>query len=193
MVRYLAVKPQPWPQDRLRRPAATVSGMPPTSRANRAVQREAAAYTTPLFFDVGPQAPGVQIKLTIPTDQDGDFWCEQIFATAWSTGGVEITQVLPATLGVADLRTSQSLTFGNTDPPLEFFRNSPLLGDPLAVVGNTPFPTGIRMTGQLPEPFCFTRQGGIVLTYTSFGAAASPLTHLYVVLVGWKEYAYGDT
>jgi|SRR5579862_1848145 len=190
MVQYLPLKPMNWPQDTFQIPAAMADMMPPTGRVNRDITQQESTILTQAFLGYNPLANTVT-QVIKPTDQDGDFWCDQIFVM-----GYNVSDGLPNlganTLGIADVRTGRSLTFGAADPPLEFWRNSFIFGDPFPPVtglGGLPWPTLYRDTGTLPQPFCFTRQGGIQITLTNIGQ--EPAIDLYIVFAGWKEYSYG--
>ena len=124
MAQFLAVPPADWPQDQLRPPGVAARHMPPTSRANRDfVRREAAVFTLPItaFNSLGTEKPGGQVQATIPTDQDGDFWCESIWISAYRINATTFYGGPVGTLAFTDIRTGQTLTFGKGGTPLDFF------------------------------------------------------------------------
>lgn len=194
MVQYLKFTPPEWPQDQLQVPTASVSQMPPTGRANKQLIRQEATVLTmdfPQTVQFPLQTDGVIRQFVLPTDQDGDFWCDQIFIQLMAGPASQFVVFPSGTLGFADLRTGRSLTFGNTDPPLAFWYNS-FVSDPNLVIasGSQPLPFGFRNTGTLPQPFCFTRQGGVIVSL-----AVQPFAQAFpifqIVMSGWKEYSYG--
>lgn len=180
-----------WPQDKLQVPAGGL-GSPPIDANNfGAVRREAwtlsELFTVPLVVNLR-DAVFTQI---LPTDQDGDFWCQQVYLQNPKTDG---SFLIDATLQITDLRTGRQLTFGPTGVPTHFLNNNGIFTNSKAGAGaSAVYPNGFRSTGLLQQPFCFTRQGGIKLDWTLTAPTGGASDHATVIAFsGWKEYSHAS-
>lgn len=194
-----------WPQDINNVPSGG-SGMPPINEDNaNYIEREAFTYSTTFTFP--PNTPwGTMQTQILATDQDGDFWCEQIFVAGRGTrpGNAEFLFLAPTFISLQDVRSGRYLTYNGAQQsasaanfpqsvPTELFRN---LID-ATTSGYDPrnyLPVnGFRPTGTLIQPFCFTRQGGIGITLQfNMNGTAYP-TYTWVIDIafsGWKEYTH---
>lgn len=181
-----------WPQDTLDIPSGQ-GVMPPINSGNRDVsRRESFTYTGEIVIPVSTPANSV-FNLNIPTDQDGDFWCNQIYCQGHEVvAGVASLTIPVGRVHIGDIRTGQYLTYPAPGVSLGFFVGGNTDDDdPAFPVNSATFPSGFRATGTLIQPFCFTRQGGITITYTQLSAtAANELNTIYFSFGGWKEYVY---
>lgn len=192
--------PYKWPQDTLQIPGLDGGGgrfMPPVEIGNVQVARqEAFTMSTSFTWPINTPA-NTQYTQIIPTDQDGDFWCDQIYMVAWlnNPGGVyQSVRPAPSTIAISDLRTGKQLTYPGA-VPTNFFTTLLLFSDDAGFdPGGSPLPDGFRSTSTLPQPFCFTRQGGISLQLNMIAAngAGQPQT-IDIAFGGWKEYTYAST
>lgn len=198
-----------WAQDDLTVP--DLGPMPPIDHANRTVTaREYATYST--RFQLPANYSGFNITVqTIFTDQSADFWCDHITAVSYaSIAAAQGVVELPALMvRIRDLRTGDDIGFQQTYPspnplptttvtlppnllPLALFGCMPNSGieAQLAYNGSAPLPDGWRSVGTLPQPFLFTRQGGIEVTWVNMFSANLQNTSQDVTLLfsGWKEY-----
>lgn len=182
------LKPYDWPQDLLQIPSG-IGLMPPISRSNADVARTEYATFSADFTIPNNAAAGAVFSTIIATDQDGDFWCDQIAVVAWCYIGVATgSLILPAAdLSVIDARTQRSLFYPST-VPIDIFRKFNTFTTGYA--GNWPGPASTRQTGTLIQPFCFTRQGGISVSLTLPNATTVPTGsyNLTLMFSGWKEY-----
>jgi hypothetical protein len=205
------LKPNTWPQDSLEIPAG-MGGMPPMERGNATRSRaEYAVYST-LFLLPLSLAQFTTQTVTLLTDQDGDFWCDQIAVQSFQyVNALQGGLITPsAYMGVKDIRTGRDLFYSNgvnvnVNPtpfstpqipantmPIAMFRKSPDLGSlgPMNYDGTNPLPQEFRDTGTLIQPFCFTRQGGIQVSLTNpYPIPANIRYEISVMFSGWKEYA----
>lgn len=198
------VKPPAWPQDVSRVPGGG-AGMPPIN-ANNAQYAEREAFTVSGTISIPVSTPqGTAFGLIIPTDQDGDFWCENISASGWLTvAGVVSANIIPSFLSIQDIRTGHYLTYVGPSQsgvanvvnapnavPLQLFQSIIRFQDVGFVPGDMPQPNGFRSTATLIQPYCFTRQGGIGLVLTTnFGSVATVSCVIDIAFSGWKEYAF---
>lgn len=185
--------PNTWPQDTLQIPNANGRFMPPLDRANFDVARQEAFAFATTFTIPGLSAAGARFTNVIPTDQDGDFWCDQIFAIGWNSANSSSEPPVPATVFIDDLRTGRALTYPD-GAPSSFFGNRANFSPGIALTGGRPLPNGPRSTATLAQPFCFTRQGGIrVSLQLVFATLNVPVTRTVdFVFAGWKEYTYAS-
>lgn len=187
--RWGPIPHQTWPQDDNRVPSTPGMPMPTVSPAN-ALRDRRESFTVSGTFTMTPAiVVGQVIPLIIPTDPDGDFWCDQIAMTGWSTLFAPNTRVNIGTLSIFDLRTSRSLTYPDAIP-VNFLTTLQLYSDDVGFdPASSPFPDGFRSTTVLPQPFCFTRAGGIQLYYTALTSPAGGGTLTAdISFSGWKEY-----
>lgn len=195
------IKPAAWPQDTLRIPQGNTRFMPPVYKGNAQTSRQE-SFTMFGTFALGiATTAGQQFRLSLPTDQDGDFWCDQIYMVAWWPVSSALGfNPFPGVLTIADFRTGRELTYppasvgaAGGGVPGEFFKTFVLFPDDVGFdPASSPFPDGFRSTATLPTPFCFTRQGGIQMTYTTPNAltfGANPAS-IDIAFGGWKEYTY---
>jgi len=183
--------PQTWPQDTLQIPNAAGRFMPPVEKGNVDIARQE-AFTMSGSFVYDRRVDGAELRLMIPTDQDGDFWVDQIYMVTWWTN--EYKSIFPSrgTLKIKDVRTGRSLNYPD-GIPLNFLNTLVLFPDDAGFdPANSPPPDGFRSTSTLPQPFCFTRQGGIDLTITWIGNSAPTgvVVTTDIAFGGWKEYTY---
>lgn len=192
--RWGPLTPQLWPQDSNAIPSTPGMPMPPVSAANaQRSKRESFAMVGGWTIAFGNVA-GAQFGLTLPTDQDGDFWCDQISMAAWFTSIATMVRPPPSLLSIADMRTALPLTYP-TNVPTNFFTTLLRFSDdPGFDPSGSPFPDGFRSTTTLPQPFCFTRAGGIVMNLTMLPALIGPdTTQIDIAFGGWKEYENAST
>lgn len=191
--RWGPLKPNKWPQDSLQIPGG--GAMPPVDLANaKFAQRESFTYSTTITLP-DPTTAGQQFTQSLPTDQDGDFWCDQIYLTSWlNNPGFPNDVPPPSLLQITDIRTGRQLCYPE-GVSTEFFSTVTVFQDkPVIDYSTSPLPDGFRSTSTLPQPFCFTRQGGILVTFTSIYALTGFLTSYTVDIAfgGWKEYAHAS-
>jgi hypothetical protein len=187
MPRYEPLKPIVWPQDQL---AAPRGGglMPVVEHANGAIIGQESFTLGTEFIITTALAAGTQTVAIIPTDQDGDFWCDQIYALGYLIE--DNTQLLVGTLQIEDIRSGRQLCY--PEPvPLQMFAGAAPSEDTGFLAAASPFPSGFRPVGNLSQPYCFTRAGGIRLTLTNTYALPGAQTiRVNIALGGWKEYTY---
>lgn len=202
-----------WPQDALNVPDGH-SGMPPVNRGNALIGSEYVCLSSRQVFNAGTAAFTLRNDI-LNVGQDGDFWCDSIGVVSWLTDTTTIPlpdqqrqAFLASMLSVRDVRTGRDLFFNrglssggfaNRIPqnsvPINLFRKLPQSGTEAGqdYAGNTPPPNGFRVTGNLPQPFCFTRQGGIALALTTLIAVPAGWTFdVAIGFSGWKEYAHAS-
>lgn len=192
--RYGPLTPQAWPQNINRVPSTPGMPMPPVSEANAFRSRREAftmsgSWTVPFGNAVGQVFP-----LYLPTDPDGDFWCDQIYVCSWFSSLAVMQRCPPALIQIGDARTGNSLTYPSAIP-INFLTTLLLFSEDAGFdPASSPFPDGFRSTSTLPQPFCFTRAGGITLALTMLPATVGPdnLT-VDIAFGGWKEYESAST
>lgn len=190
------IRPTSWPQDELQVPRAGRGQMPHIERANyERVGREFAQYSTTFNF-AGAITAGQEFNLFIQTEMDGDFWCDQIFATGWNTSIAPASQNKPLvgpTIDISDARTGKYLTYPRRSVPLLFFGSLVLFSDDAGYDNSSnPLPDGFRSTATIPQPFCFTRQGGINITLGYPDAVNAGNRLIDIAFSGWKEYRHAS-
>lgn len=185
--------PPEWPQDTLAIPAGH-GNMPATNPGNREVsRRESFTYSGQIAIPVSTPA-NTPFRLTIPTDQDADFWCNQIYFQGQRVdAGVASNSMPVGRIHIGDARTGEYLTWPAPGVSLSFFVG----GSPAEELGFDvnlrTFPSGFRSTGTLIQPFCFTRTGAILIEYLQRTATSAVQSHdLSIVFGGWKEYVYAS-
>lgn len=187
--RWGPLTPQRWPQDENRVPNTLGAKGPPISTTNRLRSRRE-SFAMPGAFSVPfGNAAGQVFPLYLPTDQDGDFWCDQIQMNAWFTSIAINARPPPCLIQITDARTGRSMTYPQNIPVNFLYTGGFFSEDAGFDPGSYPFPDGFRSTGTLPQPFCFTRAGGIQLYLTMLPPTVGPdnLT-IDIVFSGWKEY-----
>lgn len=194
--RWAPLNRQNWPQMVNRVPRAGGMWMPPIDPHNAARDRQECFTLSGTFNIPAGFAAGLTMPLYLATDQDGDFWCDQIYLIAWVVGASKPDRTPPATLSIADARTGRSLTWPASVNTNFLTTQTLLANDPgFNYAGNSnPFPDGFRSTSTLAQPYCFTRAGGISLVLTMLGADNAPpnAVTVDVSFSGWKEYAYAS-
>lgn len=182
MSQYLRLPAIDWPQDKARVPAG-VGGMPPIEYNNRArIEAEFCSFVG-LIVIPSTAVQGNVFSTIIPTDQDGDFWCDEISMQVQS-GLADAQSDLDAPgsyTSITDIRTGQLLTYPYI--PTNIFKR---LTFNLAYV--SPSPGFFRDTSTLIQPYCFTRQGGIAISVV-LKQPRGVIDQIYFCLSGWKEYA----
>lgn len=197
--RWGPLTPQRWPQDDNMIPSAGGLWMPPIETANAERAKQESFTMSGTFAIPGNFAIGQQFNLYLPTDQDGDFWCDQIYMVGWGLiMGPLITQAalpIPGTLDIVDARTGLALTWPQASLPTYFLSTLVLFSDDVGFdAGGSPYPDGFRSTSVLPQPFCFTRAAGIQLTLTAARAAAGAAPSIIdIAFGGWKEYEFASS
>lgn len=181
-----------WPQDSLQIPNAGGRFMPPIDRGNADIARQE-SFTMSGTITYNGAAAGSQLRLVIPTDQDGDFWCDQMYCAEWVAGTSQSLDPRGSTISVGDIRTGRRLTWPAAMPTRYLTSLQIFNGDTGIVIGDSPLPAGFRSTSTIPQPFCFTRQGGIeILLNFTFNVPAG--VRLFDIgFGGWKEYTYAAT
>ena len=197
--RWGPLTPQNWPQMDNRVPSAMSSQMPHVERNNAERVRHESFTLSGTFQLPANVAVGQQFPLLIATDQDGDFWCDQIYAVGWgsqlSPGALSTAAPpLPGTIDISDTRTGRTLTYPAASLPTNFLASlTQFSGDPGFDPGAQPYPAGFRSTSTLAQPFCFTRAGGVQMLLTSLVSwAASPGNLVDIAYGGWKEYQFAS-
>lgn len=192
--RFGPLTPQRWPQDENRVPSTPGLPMPHVSSANRTRSRRESFTMSGVFNVPFGNAAGQVFSLYLPTDPDGDFWCDQIYMAAWFTSLSVMQRLPPSLISIGDARTRRSLTWPQTIPT-NFLTTLLLFSEDAGFdPASSPFPDGFRSTSTLPQPFCFTRAGGIELALTMLPATVGPdnLT-VDIAFGGWKEYESAST
>lgn len=189
--RWGPLTPQRWPQDENRVPSTPGLRMPPVSQANAQRSIRESFTMAGTFLIPGTVAVGNVFPLYLPTDPDGDFWCDQIMMMAFVTAGAFPQNTRPpvSTIYIGDARTGNALTYPS-EIPTNFLTEIHLFSDdPGHVAASSPNPDGFRATATLPQPFCFTRAGGIRLNLTALARTGQSLDYTVDIgFSGWKEY-----
>jgi hypothetical protein len=192
------MSPQPfrrvtkWPQDQLQVPVSGERFMPPIARVNADLASGGEAFTMSGTFTTNGVTAGQVLNLTIPTDQDGDFWCDQIAMIEWLAGTSQSQDVRPSTLQITDMRTGRQLGYPSGIPTKFFTTLQLFAGDGGITIGDSPYPAGWRSTAPIPEPFCFTRQGGIILQLQFLFAVPAGVRTVDISFSGWKEFRFAS-
>jgi hypothetical protein len=187
--RWAPLTPQRWPQDENHVPTTAGLPMPPISAANAERARRESFTMSGSFAIPGASVTGQVFTLYLPTDQDGDFWCDQIAVTSWNSLFAFNTRAPPSTVFIGDARTGRALTYPR-EISINFLTTLQLYSEEAGFdPASSPFPDGFRSTTTLPQPFCFTRAGGIQLRLTllapPFNAGNATVDFAFG---GWKEY-----
>lgn len=194
MTRWGPLQPQNWPQDVNRVPNTAGAQMPAISQSNaERDRRESFTYTG--TWTIPPGSTAMQnFPLYIATDPDGDFWCDQIAMVGWFSSLAVMQRPPPSLISIADARTGRALTYPRSIPT-NFLTTLLLFSEDAGFQpGGSPYPDGFRSTGTLPQPFCFTRAGGISLVLTVIPALLPPdTTTIDIAFGGWKEYERAST
>jgi hypothetical protein len=193
--RWGPLKPQTWPQDENHVPSAPGMPMPPVSVANAQRSRRESFTMSGTFNFVSGVPAGLVLPLYLATDPDGDFWADQIYMNSWvsAASSIAITPP-PSIISIADARTGRALTYPSTIPTHFISTINILAADPGFDVSALPFPSGQRSTSILPQPFCFTRAGGISMVMTVLPNMPAGQTWIVdIAFGGWKEYESAST
>ena len=162
------IKSWDWPQDKVQIPAGH-GLMPDVELQNQfLVRQEGFVYST--VFEGLTYGAGAK-SITIPTEPDGDFWCDSLMLVHYNAGGEVVDTGLK--MQIEDVRTARQMfvPFGRTS----LFTK----------------PSGRSLTGQLMQPHPFTRNGGIKIVIENDVYSADTLD-VYISFVGWKEYQYAS-
>lgn len=194
--RFGPLTPQTWPQLRSHAPTAMAEGMPAIETANAQRSKQESFTISGTFTVAQPSAAGATLNLYLPTDQDGDFWCDQIYMAGWVIGAggfAPQTRPPPSTISIGDARTRRRLTYPGAIPT-NFLTTLILFSDDAGFdAGSSPYPDGFRSTSTLAQPFCFTRAGGIELSLTVIPSIPGASTTLVdIAFGGWKEYEFAS-
>lgn len=209
---YTTIKPENWPQDAMEVPSYP-GMMPPIETANRTVVGgEYFALSQRVQFPANTPAY-TTLTFTLSTPQDGDLWCDQIAMVSFLyTGAAQgVLNVNDIIVTIKDVRTGHSpiyappfklppnaasaanqILFPANAVPISLFRKFPPEGNDgpfLSYDGAVALPAGFRDTGTLIQPFCFTRQGGIEVSFTNMSPTVTWLYDTTLMFSGWKEYA----
>lgn len=209
---YTSLKPYNWPQDSLDVPPG-FGGMPPIEHDNKAFIGSEYFCMSAQFALTAALPAYTTLNAILTTPQDGDLWVDQIGVVSWREGPADTVRMAQsfqaAMVTIRDQRSNQSMihnpafrTFNGGQilfppdaVPINLFRKLPQSGteNGVAYDGSTPPPSGFRATGTLPQPRCFTRQGGIAISLTTlFAVAASTRFDVTLAFSGWKEYLYAS-
>lgn len=180
--------PYTWPQDTLRVPNGFGS-LPIVDNLNKNLSKR-------LFFGMNGMFPtvtqGSSQIVVLPTQDDGDFWCENLQIAIIDTSGD--TEVTPyGYIQIEDISNNYAL-FPKTNTingaPLSLFQNLSI--GALQVTQTQGAPAGAGARSPWIQPYCFLRSCGIrvTVTLTPSTPPLSPSFNIYVNLSGWKEYAY---
>jgi hypothetical protein len=186
--KYGPLKPYDWPQDKSKVPNGQ-GLMPRVDERNSFVsKREGCFYTQ---GDTFAGATAIRREYIIPTEPDGDFWCNGISAIAVNQVSLDFDQVPGWKVQIEDLRTGWNLTFPFVR--FGFFQAFPASGvadanRPIPGSGSSPF----KATSTLIQPFCFTRNGGIKLSIDTTGVELVDAQAWQICFSGWKEYQYAS-
>jgi hypothetical protein len=174
-MRIVSIPPYNWPQDDLQVPNG-FGVMPNVEAQNRKlVQREAFVYSGQATVAVGGN-----IRLIIPTEADGDFWCDGLTIAIGIAPTDRPNLVVNGTVEISDIKTSLALTFPNAGISSFLMRN------PFSSNGNFNNTTdNAHLQCRFPEPFCFTRSGGILIIIRNLD---SSIIQANLAFTGWKEY-----
>lgn len=180
--RYRTVKPATWPQDNLIVPEG-FGLMPRVERLNAdAVKREWFTYNARL----GPFAAGATLSTIVATDQDGDFWLDNIVVNSLSSVFAEET-IVDGKFQVRDINQGYNLFPASnlTDgAPLALFQ----VTAPSVTLAAGPRTVGAGLRTSLIQPYCFMRAGGIEITVSLESWAVAGNHTVFFNLSGWKEY-----
>ena len=192
--RWGPLRPQNWPQDVNRVPSATGQPMPTVSEANKQRSVRESFTISGTWTVAFGNAVGQEYPLYLPTPPDGDFWCDQMYVASWFSSVNVMARCPPALVSIADARTSRSLTYPK-NVNINFLTTLLLFSEDAGFdPGGSPYPDGFRSTTTMPQPFCFTRAGGISLVLTMLPATVGPdnLT-VDIAFGGWKEFRSAST
>lgn len=192
---WQATKPTLWPQDQLQVPLLGERSMPHVDRANAEYAERESFVMAAEYLQAGVAiAAGQVIELFIQTDQDGDFWCDQIFCTSFNHSiDYQNRAISGFTIDISDARTGRMLTYPPRSCPAQFFNTLVLFSDDTGYDPSAnPLPDGFRSTSTIPQPFCFTRQGGIQISLQAYAAISGAQRFLYFAFSGWKEYRHAS-
>lgn len=190
---YEGLSPIEWPQDTLQVPGVGTR-MPPLD-PNNANFTGGEAFTMIGQLLAAPNTaypPGSQIEAILPTDQDGDFWCRQIYLQNPYAYTAPLQNV---SVDIVDIRTGLFLTYPR-GMPVQFLDNNGVFTNAKGALAGGLMPEGFRSTGILQQPYCFTRQGGIKLVWTinsTIASVATPVPLIFIAFGGWKEYTHAAT
>lgn len=191
-MQFLKLPPKVWSQDTLLVPnAGARQRMPPVEYANSYVTGRESFFMSTTFTVANATPIGTPIVVIIPTDQDGDFWCQNIYTTTWIRVNPQINLNLPGTMQLEDIRTGKQLGYPTGFPTL-FAENKYRDANEAPPDDAGPL-GGLRPTATLPEAFCFTRQGGIKLTFIVQATSGPGVPiEVWFAFGGWKEYAHAS-
>ncbi len=162
------IQPWDWPQDKVQIPAGH-GMMPDVELQNQfMVRQEGFVYST--VFEAVTFGSVAQ-SITIPTDPDGDFWCDSIMLVHFDSAGVVVNTGLK--MQIEDVRTARQLFMPH---------------------GRTSMftkPVGRSLSGQLMQPYPFTRNGGIKIILENDVYSDDPID-VHLSFIGWKEYQYAS-
>lgn len=184
---------QSWPQMSNRVPSAGGMWMPhvEVGNAERAKQ-ESFTMSDSIKLPSGTVPENGVVQRFVATDQDGDFWCDQMYMVAWFSNQSPSARPPPSTVAISDGRTGRSLTFPG-QIPTNFITTLLLFSDDAGFAPDSPLPDGFRSTTTLAQPFCFTRSGGIQISYTILaGVLGAADCTLDIAFGGWKEYEFAS-
>lgn len=181
----MKLTPYDWPQDELEIPPGLGVMTQVEGNNSRVVRREGRTFSQSFDYPAG-SVPFNATKV-IPTDQDGDFWCQNIYMAAFenSLGVLQQRPLLPYwSFLIRDVRTGNPLSVGGGIPASFLSVNQDFAG--------VPPPGGTRLTSTLAQPFCFTRNGGIEITIIDPVGYPAFDTWCQLAFGGWTEYAHAS-
>lgn len=170
------IAPYKWPQDEVAIPSGH-GVMPRVNAENKMmVRREGFQYS----IRIDNITLGSTQEKIVETEPDGDFWCTNILAQVIDNLG-NMNQAGPK-CQITDIRTG-----------LPFFKPYGRVGHFIDNPTDTIIPSAIKsfFTGELPQPFVFTRAGGIRLVIEDEAQNEITWKPYTVIMVfsGFKEYA----
>lgn len=165
------IAPYEWPQDKAQIPAG-MGIMPRVELTNQyMVKQEGYVYSGSILNVTYGAAASV---LIIPTEPDGDFWCDTVSLQLFEAGTTNVVETSPQ-IQIEDIRTNWQMftPYGRT------------------LLFADDYETTNHYSGEFIQNVVFTRHGGIKVTLTNdcYNSAA---LDAYFIFSGWKEYQYAS-
>lgn len=162
-----------WPQDRVKVPDGR-GQMPPIGDYNRALVRREAFTLAMQSADLTYGATPVSSSVIIPIPDWGDFWLASIGIRIFNVTSGNVVTGANARLQLRDIRNDYRLMHPQP-AEMSYFR----------VVQEG------RMVNFM-QPYCFTRTGGVEITFTQPAKSQVTTNRYYIALNGWLEYEHAS-